>query len=149
MRTDYFSDRERGRRPRDSEEIDDRTWRGLKALIETELRKDAFAEEFPINCDDGNGVCGTDTRAFTSIMEAEIPDLNWPLPRDLPDQLAALDLLEFCHKYISYVENKEWHDFFRHEHLEFERLIAPVFFRKQVNGMFGVDPTVRTTKEPS
>ena len=136
MSTEYFSDRERGRRPRIREEIDARTWRGLKAHIETEFNKDSFASEFPIVCPDGSGVWSTDENLFKSALEGDIPDLDWPLPDDIPDQFAILDLLEFCYEHIAAAERSHWHSFFRHYELDFDVSAGRNSFRQHVDGVF-------------
>ena len=136
MSTDYFSDREGHRRPRIREEVDRRIWRGLKAYIETELKKDSFAYEFPTMCEDGIEICGTDRSAFAAAVEADIPDLDWPLPEDIPDQSAVFDLLEFCYQRIVDAERKYWHQYHNHYDLDFEMSAGRYGLRKYVNGLF-------------
>jgi hypothetical protein len=60
MAGNYFSDSERGAKPRTKEEIPDELWGGIVGLIGSELSKQSFAIDFPEECPDRGAVCGTD-----------------------------------------------------------------------------------------
>jgi hypothetical protein len=78
MQRPYFSDRERGARPRTSEEINERVWHALFELIQTNLYNGGFGYKFPDMCPDGASPCGTDVQAFWRTAYGEMPD---PVPR--------------------------------------------------------------------
>ena len=96
----YFSDRERGPRPRTAEDISATVWVALRHLIEGRIEDGSFGYKFPEACPDGAGPCGCDRRKFDAIARAEIPELaeEWlyAYAETAPDVLTILDLLEFC-----------------------------------------------------
>src|SRR5690349_13659274 len=111
MSDTYFSDRERGLSPRVSDEISARAWTAIAITIKNLIRSDAFAAAFVYECPDGRGNTGTDTRALSLMIQAEIPELSWPSDiRELseyinstekPSTLAILDLIEFCYQNVA------------------------------------------------
>jgi hypothetical protein len=120
----YFSDRERGPRPRTTEDINASVWTGLKYLIESRIDDGSFGYKFPETCPDGAGPCGCDARKLDAIAHAEIPDLpdHWLNSTDTPpDTLVVLDLLEFCARNIGKPIQRGYHGFFQHYHLSFDR----------------------------
>jgi hypothetical protein len=121
----YFSDRERGPRPRTTEEINVSVWTGLKYLIQSRIDDGSFGYKFPEPCSDGAGPYGCDARKFDAIAHAEIPDLpdEWlhPLSDTVSDTLVVLDLLEFCARNIGKPIQGRYHSFFQHYHLSFDR----------------------------
>src|SRR5262249_14133969 len=114
MSSDYFSDREHGPLPRTTEEITERAWGGLVALVWALVDSGALGIDFPDTCPDGYGACGTDSVALSLALQAEIPEVSWSLT---PDQqsptLAILDLLEFVHRHVSQPVEGSFHSFFR------------------------------------
>jgi hypothetical protein len=120
----YFSDRERGPRPRTIEDIGATVWTALKYLIESRIEDGSFGYKFPDVCPDGAGPCGTDSRKLDAIVRAEIPDLpeRWMYDSEtLPETLIVLDLLEFCARNIAMPIKGSFHSFFSHYHLRFDR----------------------------
>src|ERR1700722_10587608 len=121
----YFSDRERGRRPRTTEDINATVWTALRHLIRSRIEDGSFGYKFPEACSDGAGPIGCDVRKFDAIARAEIPELSeyW-LNADAeapPDTLVILDLLEFCARNVAKPVKRNYHSFFGHYHLNFER----------------------------
>lgn len=93
----YFTDREYGARPATIDVIGDRLWAGLFTLIETRIGDGSFGFRFPEQCPDGNGPCGCDVQAFSRVLGAEVPWIEWPFSvNEVPDTPVILDLLEFC-----------------------------------------------------
>jgi hypothetical protein len=121
----YFSDRERGPRPRISEEIGSTVWGALRHLIDSRIDDGSFGYKFPQACPDGAGPCGCDGRKFDAMARAEIPELpeNWLYVGgdDLPDTFTILDVLEFCARNIAKPIKGGYHGFFGHYHLGFGR----------------------------
>ncbi|MFX0203186.1 MAG: hypothetical protein ACFFCW_44350 [Candidatus Hodarchaeota archaeon] len=76
---DYFSDRERGPRPRTKEEITLEAWGGIIALIRSLISIGAFGFKYPEMCPDGAGPVGTGEQALAVALKAEIPEIEWPL----------------------------------------------------------------------
>ncbi len=140
--TSYFSDRERGPSPRINEEITGDVWGGIISLIESCIRNDYFGEEFPALCPDGYGVIGLDKRAMALTIRAELPELNWPQDMnnlawgiDLtnpPTTLTILDLIEFCHRSVAKPIQDDYHSFFVHHHLSFDRQRGQAEFREKI-----------------
>ena len=133
----YFSDREFGPRRRTEEEIADRVWGGLVALVLGLMSKGAFGIDFPDECPDGQGIAGTDEYTMQLALSAEVPDLPWPVKAaDLPSTPAVLDFIEFCHRHVAKPIRGSYHSFFRHYHLGFDREEGQAEFREIVNRIF-------------
>jgi hypothetical protein len=133
----YFSDRQKGPRARTEEIISSRVWGALCDLIQSHIDNGAFGFRFPDMCPDGRGPYGTDAAAFWRTACAEIPDLPERIrPDELPDTLVVLDLLEFCASSVSQPVQRDFHSFFGHYHLDFEREPGLAAFVASVNGLF-------------
>ena len=118
----YFTDREYGERPRTIDAIDDRLWGGLHSLIETRVGDGSFGYRVPEQCPDGRGPCGCDSHAFELILRAEVPLIEWPLSHaEPPDAPVILDLLEFCASAVGKPVKRDFHKFFSHYHLSWDR----------------------------
>lgn len=103
MSDSYFSERELGPKPRVTDEIGVQAWGGIIALIETLVSDGFFGKDFSDKCPDGHTfIIGTDVRTMSLALQAEIPDLTWPLREDeVPPTLVILDLIEFCHQHVA------------------------------------------------
>lgn len=118
---DYFSDRTRGPQSRENQEITETVWGGIIALVERSVARASFGNDFPLECDDGEAICGCDVRAFGLALKAEIPDLDWPFnERTIPPTLAALDLLEFIYRHASAPRERRYHSYYGHSHFTFD-----------------------------
>jgi|AGTN01.2.fsa_nt_gi hypothetical protein len=136
----YFSDRERGARPRTSEEIGATVWAALRHQIETRIEDGSFGYKFPENCHDGAGPCGCDQRKFDELARAEIPNLpeTWLRRGEeaVPDVLTILDVLEFSARAVAKPVKGGYHSFFQHYHLDFDREPGLREFVADVNRLF-------------
>ena len=102
----YFSDRQRGPRPRTNEIIEPSVWGGIYAIVSALLSNGSFGCSFPENCPDGYGVIGHDSRALELMLKAQHPDMPYSLPLDdTPDTLAARVFAAEC---IAYPEALRW-----------------------------------------
>src|SRR4051812_10137969 len=120
--TEYYSERVSGPRSRTETEFTERSWGGIVALVERSAANNVFADEFPEHCPDGRGVCATDERSLRLAVLAEHPEVTWPLdPQAVPDAPAVLDLVEYLHRIASDPELQDYHSFFGHHHLSFNR----------------------------
>jgi hypothetical protein len=121
----YFSDRERGPRPRTAETISPAVWAALRHLVQGRIEDGSLGYKFPAACPDGAGPCGCDAEKFDMLARAEIPELPeqwlWPRAETLPDPLTILDILEFCARNVAKPIQAGYHSFFGHHHLRFER----------------------------
>lgn len=121
MQADYYSDRTRGPQPRRNQEITKAVWGGVVALVERGVARASFGSDFPLECDDGEAICGCDVRAFGLALKAEIPELDWPFnERVLPLTLAVLDLLEFVYRHASAPRERGYHSYYSHSHFTFD-----------------------------
>lgn len=124
-------------------------WGGIVAAVLSAVQDGSFGEDFPEVCPDGSCVCGTDIQAFSLALKAEIPGISWPLQTDVPepglqyqttpyapDTLNTLDFVQFCYRHVSRAVKGEYHDFFRHHHLSFNRKIGRDEFRDRINRIF-------------
>jgi len=137
MGQSYFSDRERGPRPRTREEITEAAWGGIVVLVRRCLTDGSFGHKFPDECLDEEGICGANPRDFSLALRAEIAEVQWPLREDeIPPTLAALDLVEFCHRHVASPIQGAYHSFYRHYHLTFDDEGGRTDFRNRVNLIF-------------
>lgn len=146
---DYFSDKERGPRPRIEEEITPEAWGGIIALIRSLISTGAFGFKYPEMCPDGAGPVGTDEQALALALKAEIPNIEWPLqaPTEVlvrggedqesyvPDAFTILDLIQFSYQAVAKPIQGRYHDFFRHHHLTFDEDGGREQFRSTVNSI--------------
>jgi hypothetical protein len=133
----YFSDRERGPRPRTEEAILVQVWGGIVTVISRLITKGAFGIDFPYECPDGEGTAGNDETALSLLLSAEVPELNWP-PNvaAVPSTMTVLDCLEFCHRHVARPEQVSYHSYYRHHHLLFDRETGQSDFREDINRIF-------------
>lgn len=132
----YFSDRERGPRPRVAEAISPKVWLALRQLIANHIQDNSFGYRFPEMCSDGAGPCGCNAHSFTTMLLAEVPDLNDenPLYSDsIPDPVVILDILEFCARAVGKPIERGYHPFMQHYHLAFDRDAGLADFVAAVN----------------
>lgn len=130
----YFSDRERGPAPRIRPDIPQAAWGGIVAVIDSLAGNGALGIDFPDECPDGRGPVGTHSHNLGLALQAEIPELMWPLRAgELPPTLAILDLLEFTHRHVAEPIQDSFHSFFGHYHLNFDRNQGQQDFRARVN----------------
>ena len=145
---DYFSDRERGSRPRSEQIISPTVWKGLIGIIDNYCKTCALGSRFPETCPDGNAVVGVNISAFIDLLQTEIPGLAWPLQTTrindnsyesepwAPNTLQVLDLLEYVHKSVAKPIQGIYHAFFKHYHLTFNVDAGQAEFRDDVNRIF-------------
>lgn len=136
----YFSEREQGERPRDSETIAEGAWGGIQASIASRVEDGSFGASYPETCPDGAAQVGTDYNSFAKAVRAEIPVFVEPpwfdRSAEVPDTLDILDLVEFCWQVVGKPLKGRYHDFFRHYHLSFDINAGRDEFRTTVNRIF-------------
>lgn len=133
----YFTEREYGARPATIDVIDGRLWAGLYSLIQTRMGDDSFGLRFPEQCADGYGPCGCDFQAFSRMLGAEVPWIEWPLSVDeAPETPVILDLLEFCAGAVGEPIQGGYHSYFGHHHLSWDRDAGLARFVADVNLLF-------------
>jgi len=127
----YFSDREGPTRPRTVETINGQTWRGILSLIQARISDGSLGLGFPLQCQDGGAICGTDEASLWDRAIAEIPRLvanaegyeeeySWtwrPRTNELPPTDAILDLCELITRSIGQPIAVSHHGYFQHDHL--------------------------------
>jgi hypothetical protein len=134
---DYFSDREKGPRARVNDKIDERVWNGIWALIDSRINDGSFGYSFPETCPDGGVICGTNYGTFKNSLEAEIPDITWSYHSfEMPNTYTILDLIEFCFKKIAKPITKKYHDYYTHNHYDFNVEKGQSDFRDDINRIF-------------
>ena len=142
----YFSERENGEVPREKEEINETVWRRIQGLITTGVQNGSFGAKYPRTCPDGTAVVDTDVETFKKAMAAEIPGL--PEYSEIPDYsweywttddlstLNILDIVQFCWRSIGKPIKKKYHEYFNHDHLEFDEEQGRDEFRKSIETAF-------------
>lgn len=137
MKEVYFSDRERGPRARLEQKVSPAVWGGLYGIISSLISKGAFGIDFPDKCQDGEDVVGTNWHTMNLALQAEIPDLSWPIDEDsIPDTLTIMDFIEFCHMHVAKPRQGSYHSFFRHYHLGFDRNEGQADLEVAINRIF-------------
>ncbi|HCF6898622.1 TPA: AbiJ-NTD4 domain-containing protein [Pseudomonas aeruginosa] len=149
--SDYFSDRERGARPRTQQEMCPVAWAGIVALVEALASKGAFGHSYPEQCSDGGAICGNDVQSLQRAIEAELHGLSWPLQTQqdsldepnsyrsemvpwCPPTLLALDFIEFVWRKVAKpITVGKYHDYYRHHHLMFDQDSGRAEFHEEVN----------------
>jgi len=143
---EYFSDKEKGPKPRTTETISPSAWGGIVAIVQSLVSTGGFGEHFPEICPDGAGPVGTDEQAFVLALRGEVPEIEWPLRTTeekfyelvpfSPDALVVLDLVQFCYEYVAKPIQGGYHPFFQHHHLSFDTREGKKDFREKVNRIF-------------
>jgi len=148
----YFSDQERGSMPRTKNEIPYNVWCGLVSYISTLVDTGCFGNNFPEQCPDGQGCCGTEEASFASALRAEILGIEWPLLTEkdedtdswmsekvpfTPDYLDVLDLIQFCYSHASKPKQGQYHSYHGHHHItSFDDLTGKHEFLEKINTLF-------------
>ena len=136
----YFSEREEGEISRENEEIGDNAWGGIQALIQARIGDGSFGTSYPTICPDGGGITGTNEGAFEQAMRADIPNLQeqeyHPWNEKPQRTLDILDMIEFCWRCIGKPIRKDYHEFFKHHHLDFNIEAGQDEFRDDINRIF-------------
>lgn len=128
----YFKEREKGPAARTIDEITPEAWRGVWALITARLQNNSFANAFPVQCPDGQGVVGHDTGLLEATAHGD--GIIWPIAKDdVPDTLDVMDLLEFCDDHVAQAIEGDYHSFYRHNHLSFDVPRGRAEFRDALN----------------
>ncbi|MFD4356835.1 hypothetical protein ACFWPX_30085 [Nocardia sp. NPDC058518] len=118
----FYSDRESGPTPRDKDVLADHTREGLLGYVITLVNNHWFAEQFPLYCDDGNGIYATATNSFLTNLHAHIHDIKIPLAtRDRISDTQLFDLLDYTATKISKPERTHYHGYAKHHELKFDR----------------------------
>ena len=133
----YFSEREKGKLPRDKEEIDNRVWKGIEVLVDGRINNGSFGTNYPTLCQDGEGITGSDGEAVWQAIGAEIPNLWYRSEGRPPQTLDILDLIEFCWRCIAQPVPNGYHPYFKHHHLDFNVAEGQNKFREDINRIFG------------
>ena len=134
----YYSDRVRGSRPRSEEEIEEPLWAAIRGLLDRGIETAVFAQDFPLSCQDGRGVYGCDGQALMVSLRVEIPDVEYEeFSQHLPPTLAILDVLEFMYRHATEPSELDFHSFFHHHHLGFDRAAGRQELRETVNRLLG------------
>jgi predicted component of type VI protein secretion system len=137
MSNAYYSERERGSRPRIHENIEQLAWGGIIALVKTMISNKFFGADFAEECPDGRGPIGNDEKVLGLAIRGDIPGIQWPLEEyRLPSTLEILDLIEFCHRHVAKPTPTSSHSYFGHDHLSFDRQAGQAEFRERINEFF-------------
>ncbi|MCY3807945.1 MAG: hypothetical protein OXG58_00655 [Gemmatimonadetes bacterium] len=130
----YWTDKEYGTRPPTVDVIDKPVWNGLWSIIETAVGDGSFGFRFPEACPDGGAKYGCNGQAFSQLLQAEVPGVEWPIPdHELPATDVILDVLEFCARAVGEPIKRDYHSFFSHHHLSWDREAGLARFVSDVN----------------
>lgn len=158
--TEYFSDKELGKKQPIIEEISIDVWNGIVAIFEEYKTNNYFSSSFPEKCYDNNSqIVGFCEELFNDRVKSEIPDISIPIERtqvenksmtnwgapepdkdeisEFVDKYSTLDFLEFLCRNFKTPITKDYHDFFKHYHLNFENDMAQKqVFEEKINQLF-------------
>lgn len=153
-----FSDGENGEKPRKSEEIEkinEQVWEGIQSEIESRVEDGSFGKNFPVSCEDTHSLTtGNNEANLQRAMIARIPKLShdndlspWIYGFPMPQTVDILHLIEFCWKNIAQPEPGDYHDYFRHYHLQFDVEEGQKKFREKINDIFNHNGLAYKLKE--
>lgn len=129
----YFSQRQGKPIIRDQEELGERFWAAFCGYIYEIGSKDYFAQAFPEECPDGQGICSWTPSLLQSRILGELPNGEWPLPNEVPSKEAVFDFVEFFYRVIS-VPSGRYHSFYRHtDYYNFDREKAQSEYTARIN----------------
>jgi hypothetical protein len=137
----YLGERENGPPRQDQEALTPAAWQGIVAVIQTSLRTARFAEKFPDRACIDQGlaaaITGCNEGQFYARLKGEHPSIDVPLdPQTIPDTVAALEVVEFCYRYVSLPKHPAFHDYYAHTHyLYFSREEGQEEFREEINSI--------------
>jgi hypothetical protein len=138
----YFGARDVGPPVQDREAVTLAAWQGIVAVVLTGLRTGLFIEDFPDrSCVDHGfeeAITGCNEHQFFLRLRGDHPDIPVPFNPDvLPETVAALELVEFCHRHASQPFAPAAHDHFAHRHyLNFRRAEGQAQLAEQINSIF-------------
>jgi hypothetical protein len=133
----FFSQREFGAPPRNSEQVTLPVWRAIVAAVQRRVRDGSFGNSFPESCPEYGYPIGTDATMFGHTLAGAVPAVNWPLNGDqVPGKFGTFDLVQFCYANVAKPQQAAWHDFFRHHRLTFDVETGRREFRVEINGIF-------------
>tara|TARA_Y100000310_G_C20550906_1_gene748027 strand:+ start:151 stop:549 length:399 start_codon:yes stop_codon:yes gene_type:complete len=124
---EYYSDKINGTQPRNVDVIPNNVWGGVVSIINGLISSGAFGKHFPEDCPDGQGVYTTSETNFKQALSAEIPDIEYPFvvcdsdnkTPYTPNYLTVLDLIQFCHRYVTKPTKGGYHGFFQPSSFDF------------------------------
>lgn len=149
--SNYFSDREYGPKARTEQTINPVVWAAVVGLVESLEVRGAFGEQFPEICRDGDDICGCNRGNLKRAIEAEMSGLSWPLQQSevvmenfldiekkawAPQTLLALDFIEFVARRVAWPIQDEYHSYYRHYHLSFDKEKGRISFVADINRLF-------------
>jgi len=135
----YFSDRECGETPQTSMKLTAVAWRGIAALIQVRLANGSFGAQYPKMCEEGSVPYGTDESLFWDAMKAEIPALanrDSVLLEDNLPLFEIMDMIEFCWRAVGRIEQRDYHQYWKHYHVTFDIDAGRAAFGERVNRIF-------------
>jgi hypothetical protein len=133
----FFSQREFGPPPRNSEEVTLPVWRAIVAAVQRRVRDGSFGNAFPESCPEYGYPVGTDAAMFGNTLAGAVPAVGWPLNENqVPTLFGAFDLVQFCYVNVARPQQVAWHDYFRHHRLTFDVEEGRREFRAEINGLF-------------
>lgn len=131
---DYFSDTELGPQPLVLDELPPAAWAGISATFHRLADQHYFAAEFPEQCQDGRGVAGTSMAGLRAMLVAHVPLLDgWPREDEVPGTVTAMDLAVFAWQHAQEPSARSHHDYFGHDHLDFDQGAGRDRWRSEVN----------------
>jgi len=139
----YFSDEENGSKELSSEQISVDIWKAIVAIYDQFVINGALAGEFPMECLDGQVVCGCNRSQLEDALKGEVPELSLPVSGryydedDLPNKYVILDFVQFLYKSIKDPTKIGYHDYHRHHHYSFsDNGLFKSQFRVSINTIF-------------
>lgn len=118
-------------------------WNGVVVLYNELLLNNKLAEKFPLNCQNGQGICGVDEVSLSNAIKAEIPNIEMPIQsiNEISENdvfsfdaskkekkvflYDALDLIEFLYRHLcSPQQIGRYHEYYSHQHYVFNKDIS-------------------------
>ena len=148
----FFSDRENQNTNKTlTDIISTDVWKGVFSIYKKYLANNNFAQRFPLECPDGNGIYGTQETLFVNLVSAEIKgfkvdehitpqNLFMFESKDVSEikfTYCILDFVEFMYRNMVDAEKGHYHDYFKHYELSFpDTCNAQETFVNEINILF-------------
>jgi len=139
-----FTERHGESQPRVKEELDSDAMKGVLALIMNGIEQNLFAKEFSEECPDGGNSIGCNERKLREALAAYdvISPWDWPKREEFndndifPEQDQLFDLVEFMYEHAALAKAFSYHDFFRHDHFDYDQKEGRAKFATDINRLF-------------
>lgn len=141
--TQLYSDRINGPRPRTVQEISAPVEKALQSLVESFQDRDYFGIDYPEPCPDNGRSCGTNEDNLEAARVGMVPELkHWRYnvrtnhsEEPTVPTMAIFDALEWHASHVGEPKDQDYHEYFSHYHMKWDREAGFRAFRDELNSI--------------